>query len=255
MAIPQPLRALRAVKPAEAGGTPPLSAERTALAEAIAYATELRAQLLATHSAYDTARPVVWAAVEVLDAAPELVERAKANAAIYLQQQARGLAPEPPQTIREARNLVADAQDALDAARAAVTALEAERDRLQGRLPYAEDAVRKAARAVLHAEAGGAACALVAELAAMQHAMAALGDTVEWLAGAGAFTVIDRPGGHYGKPEDDAVREAIGRTHSPPSTWKGIVRTRPDPVTAGWAAAFAMLQLDATAPLPVVGAA
>lgn len=232
-----------------------LSLERTALAEAIAYVTELRAQLLATHTAIGTAQPAVWVAVEALDDAPELVERAKANAAIYLQQQARGLAPVPPQTIREARNLVADAQDEVDAARAAMTALEAERDNLQSRMPMAEEGVRRAARRVLHAEAETVACALAAELAEMQCAMIALGDAVEWLAGAGAFTVVDRPGGSYGRPEDEAIRMTLNRLHSPPETWRGLTRTRPDPIAAGWMAAFAMLQLDATAPLPLVGAA
>ncbi len=231
-----------------------LSPERTALADAIVYVTELRAQLLATHTAIDTAQPAVWAAIEALDAAPEVVERAKANAAIYLQEQARGLSPVPPQTIREARNLVADAQDALDAARAAMTALEAERASLQSRMPMAEEAVRRAARRVLHAEAETFACALAAELAEMQRAMVALGDTVEWLAGAGAFAVVERPGGSYGRPEDEAIRMALSRLHTPPETWRGLARARPDPIAAGWVAAYAALQADATAPLPVVPA-
>lgn len=233
---------------------PGLSPERTALAEAIASVTELRAQLDATHKALDTAQPVVWAANDALDAAPELVERAKANAAIYLQQQARGLAPEPPQTIREARNLVADAQDALDAARAAVTALQAERASLQSRLPMAEEAVRRAARRVLHAEAEASACAMAAELATMQRAMVALGNTVEWLAGAGAFAVVEQHGGSYGKPADEVIRMALYRLQSPPYSWNGLALAQPG-ATAGWVAAFAALQADATAPLPVVPAA
>ena len=227
--------------------------ERAALAAAIAEVTELRTKLAATETAIGTAHPAVWAAVEALDAAPELVERAKANAATFLQERARGLAPVPPQTIREARNLVADAEDALDAARAAVTALEAELDSIKGHLPTAEETVRRAARAVLHAEAEATACALAGELAAMQHAMFALGSTVEWLAGAGAYTVIEKHGGHYGRPEDEAVRTALHRLHTPPGVWNGLAHAQPEAV-AGWIAAFAALQVDATAPLPVVPA-
>ena len=70
---------LRRPAKAESGG---LSPERTALAAAIAKVTELRAQILATHKALETAQPLVWAASDALDAAPELVERAKANAAV-----------------------------------------------------------------------------------------------------------------------------------------------------------------------------
>ena len=240
-------------RPAKAGDVPSLSAERAVLAAAITNLAELRAKQDATESAIGTAQPLVWEAFNALDAAPELVERAKANAATFLQEQARGLSPVPPQTIREARNLVADAEDALEAARAAVTALETERDSLKARVPMAEDAVRRAARAVLHAEAEGRACALAAELAAMQRAMDALGDTVEWLAGAGAFSVVERVGGSYGRPEDDAIRLALDRLHSPPNSWRGLARTQPCPA-AEWAAAFAALQLDATAPLPLVPA-
>lgn len=251
MPLPQPLKALRAVRLAEAGGTPPLSAERTALAEAIANVTELRAQFDGTTTAIGPAESVLWAAVEGLDAAPELVERAKANAAIYLQQQARGLAPELPQTIREARNQVADAQDAVDAARAAVTALKAETDRIKGRLPWAEEVVRCTARAVVHVEAGATAFALAAELAAAQRIVVALGDTVEWLAGAGAFTMIEQHGGNYGRPADDTVRMTLTRLQSSPHSWNALAPAQPS-ATAGWVAAFAALQLDATAPLPVV---
>lgn len=240
-------------RPAKAGDVPPLSAERAALAAAIANLAELRTKQAATGMAIGTAQPLVWAAVNALDAAPELVERAKANAAIFLREQAQGLSPVPPQTIREARNLVADAEDALEAARAAVTALEAERDSLNGRVPMAEDAVRRAARAVLHAEAEGRACALAAELAAMQRAMDALGDTVEWLASAGALTVVERPGGSYGRPEDETIRMTLNRLHSPPDSWHGLARSQPSPA-AEWAAAFAALQVDATAPLPLVPA-
>lgn len=250
MALPQPLRALRAVRSAEAGGTPPISAERAALAEAIARLTEMRAQLDATATAIDTARPAVWEAMRVVDAAPELVETAKANAAIYLQQQARGLAPERPQTIREARNAVADAQDTLDTARAAVAALEAEMDRIRGRLPLAEEAVRRTARAVLHVEAEATACALAAELAAAQRALVILGDTVEWLAGAGAFTTTEQHGSRYGLPEDDVIRMTLTRLQTPPRAWNGLALAQP--AAAVWIAAFAALQADATASLPVV---
>lgn len=253
MALPQPLRTLRAVKPAEAGGIPPLSPERSALADAIAAQVDHQAQRAATSTAISTASAALREAWRRLDAAPELVARAKANVAQHLVDVARGVPGMPPQTIREARNAVTDAEDDLNVAKASREALEAELERLDGRTYLFKAAVEKAARAVLHAEAEATACALAAELAAMQRAMVALGETVEWLAGAGAFTVSERSGGSYGRPDDEAIRMALYRLHSPMHSWNGLALAQPS-AAAGWIAAFAALQVDATAPLPVVPA-
>ena len=248
MAQLQPLRALRAVKAADASGIPPLSAERVALAEAIAAHVDHQTQRAATSAAISTASDAIWDARRRVDAAPELMERAKANVAQHLVDTARGVAGAPPQTIRDARNAVTDAEDDLDAAKASRDALQAEMERLDGKAYFRKAAVEKAARAVLHAEAEATACALAAELHRMQQAMVALGDTVEWLAGAGAFTVVEQHGGSYGRPDDEAVRMTLNRLHSPPSSWKGLAQPE---AAVRWAAALAALQVDATAPLPV----
>ena len=251
MAVMQSLRPLRAVRSASAGGAPPLSPERVALAEAIAAHVDHQAQRAATSAAISTASDTVWNARRRLDAAPELIERAKANVAQHMADTARGVAGTPPQSLREARNAVADAEDDLDAAKAAQDALRVQMEELDGRAYHFQNAVGRAARAVLHAEAEATACALAAELRRMQQEMIALGDTVEWLAGAGAFTVVEQHGGSYGKPADEAIRTVLNRLQSAPRSWTGLAIAQPS-AAALWTAAFAALQADATAPLPLV---
>ncbi|MGI4941745.1 MAG: hypothetical protein ACRYHQ_14490 [Janthinobacterium lividum] len=249
----QPLRALRAVRSASAGGALPPSPERVALAEAIAAHVDHQAQRAATSAAISTASDTVWNARRRLDAAPELIERAKANVAQHMADTARGVAGTPPQTIREARNAVADAEDDLDAAKAAQDALRVQMEELDGRAYHFQNAVGRAARAVLHAEAEATAYALAAELRRMQQEMVALGDAVEWLASAGAFSVVEQHGGSYGKPADEAIRRAISRMQTPPHGWTGLAIEQPS-AAAVWTAAFAALQIDPMAPLPLQNA-
>ncbi len=255
MALPQPLRALRAVKPAEAGGTPPLSPERSALADAIAAHVDLQAQRTGTAAAIGVAGEAIWDARRRLDAAPELVERAKANVAQHLADVARGVAGMPPQTIREARNAVQDAQDDLDAAEASRDALRAAMERLDKQAYFVLDAVKKAALAVIGAEATATAQMLSAHLVQLQRDMLVTGRALEWLVGtAKALPVGETPGSMFGKAVDDATRYAIIRLNSHPDDWNSL-----KPLMAGdgaepWRTAFAALQADATAPLPVVPA-
>ena len=254
MAVMQPLRALRAVKPAGSGGTPPLSAERVALADAIAAHVDLQARQAATSAAIRTATEATWDARRRLDAAPELVERAKVNVAQHLADMARGVGGTPPQTIREARDAVRDAEDDLDVAKASHDALQAEMGRLDERAYFVKSAVEVAARAVISAEAADTARAMAAELTRLQHQVYTTGLALEWLTTTGrALPVIERHGGMFGRVVDDAIRDTVQCLHEPPVAWGRRVHGMSDGA-APWVAAFAALQLDATAPLPLVPA-
>ncbi len=254
MAVMLPLRALRAVKPAEAGGTPPLSAERVALADAIAAQVDLAARRAATSAAIGPASEAIWAAHSRVDAAPKLIERAKANCAQHLADVARGVGGTPPQTIREARNALTDAQDDLDVARATRDALEAELKRLDSRDYFVKNAVEEAARAVISAEAADTAKAMAAELTRLQHQVYTTGLALEWLTTSGrALPAIERHGGMFGRVADDTIRNTIQCLHEPPVAWDRRVHGMSDGA-APWVAAFAALQVDATAPLPLVPA-
>ena len=256
MAVLQPLRALRAVKPAEAGGTPPPTPERAALADAIAAHVDLQAQRAATSVATQTASETIWDARRRVDAAPELVERAKANVAQHLADVARGTAGMPPQTIREARNAVTDAQDDLDVAEASRDALRAEMERLDGQAYFIKDAVEKAALAVIAAEMADATRTLAADLVRLQGEMYATGQVLVWLTRtAKALPVGETPGGTFGRVADDTIRHAINRLQTPPAQWDGhMPATAMGDAAEPWRAALAALQADATAPLPVVPA-
>ena len=252
MAVLQPLRALRAVKPAEAGGTPPLSPERVALSDAIAAHVDLQARRAAASTAIQTADEAIWDARRRLDAAPELVERAKANVAQHLADVARGVGGIPPQTIREARNAVTDAEDDLDAAKAARDALRAQMEELDGRAYHVKGAVERAARAVMGSEAAETARAMAADLVRLQHAVYATGHALEWLVGtAKALPVGETPGGMFGRAVDDTVRHALVHMHEAPNRWNLFTPSMADG-SAPWQAALAALQVDATAPLPPV---
>ncbi|MGI4801023.1 MAG: hypothetical protein ACRYG8_44755 [Janthinobacterium lividum] len=253
MAVMQPLRALRAVKPAEAGGTPPLSAERVALAEAIAAHVDLQARRAATSVAIGTASEAIWNARSRVDAAPELMERAKANYAQHLADAARGVPGMPPQTLREARNAATDAQDDLDVAKATRDALQAEMERLDGLAYRFKENVEKAALAVVGTEAASLAQTMAAELMRLQQEMHAAGQALLWLTGtAKVLPVIEQHGGNYGRVADDATRQAIRRLHNPPAGWDTSLPRMWSDAAESWRAAFAALQVDATAPLPLV---
>ena len=243
--------ALRA-KPARAGDTLPPSPERAALAAAIAVHVDLQARRAATSAAMQTADSAIWDARRRLDAAPELVERAKANAAQHLADVARGVPGMPPQSIREARNAVTDAENDLDAAKAARDALRAQMEELDGHAYLVKGAVERAALAVIGAEAADAARAMAADLVRLQREMLATGQAVEWLIRtAKALPIGEKPGGMFGRAVDDATRYAISRLHTNPDSWDtSRPRTMGDGA-APWVAAFAALQVDATAPLPL----
>lgn len=211
---------------------------RLALAEAISRRLAAQADHAATVAAAGAAEERVYGVRRQVDAAEEALREAPQAAADHQQALARGNAGPAPATVRECREVLADAEDELLAARS-------NRDLLHQRIPAAAERVklaemtcRQAALAVLRAECGQTAAELLDELARGQEVVARLGRITEWLAVAG---VIEKTG---------PVRVAISRHTTPPCGW-GWQDGRSDPA-AGWHATLAMLQADAEAPSAVV---
>ncbi|MGI4945164.1 MAG: hypothetical protein ACRYHQ_32150, partial [Janthinobacterium lividum] len=241
-------------KPAENLVAPPApaqSAERAALAVAIASHAELQARCNAAYKARDTADRAIWAARECLDAAPELIERAKANAAKALVDGALGVASPTSQSIREARNVLQDAEDELEAAEASRAALRTEEDSLGRAMLWSQSKVQIAAEAVVRAEAANAAQALAAEVVRLQDEMLRQGQALEWLASRGALPVVEEHGSLHGQVRDPGVRIAIERMMAAPFRWN-LEDVDARPGADAWRAALVALQFDAMAPLPVV---
>lgn len=235
--------------PAAAGYATP---ERAALAHAIAAHAAAVANVTATDEAGRLASEAVWTAQAVITTAQEAVNEAWDATARHLVAAAGGADEAPPRTERQARADLADAEAALEDARAA-------RDALKGRLPDAEAdlarAVRtrtEAARAVIAAEAAGAAVALAAEVERLQRAALRKGAALTWLANAGALPLGTVPGGEHGRPTDPAIRamlyqhEQSARAHSHDGWNQAAAAMGALP----WEATLAALESDAAAPLP-----
>lgn len=227
--------------------------ERAALAYAIAAHAAAVAHVNATDDASTRATSAVWDAQAALTAAQASVIEARDATVQHLIEVASGGTGLAPRTERQARDAVADAEAALDAARAT-------RDALKGRLPDAEAdrdrTARKrtdAARAVIAAEAAGHATALAVEVEALQRQSLAQGAALRWLVSAGAVPVITAIGFIHGQAADDVTRAAVMRhdmtllIHTP----DGWHRTAAAAGDVRWDAALTDLERDAAAPLPL----
>jgi hypothetical protein len=130
-------------------------------------------------SADESLEHAVYAADAAVEAARKAVEDAREATVAHLTATATGAAGKAPKTVKQARQELADAEEALDLARAA-------RDGLRGRIDEARviatrmvDRVRVAARAVL-AESP-VAKGLLAETIAAQRELIARGRALSWL--------------------------------------------------------------------------
>ncbi len=227
--------------------------ERAALAHAIAAHAAAVAKVAATEDAGTCASHAVWAAQTAVTTAQEGVSEARDATVQHLIDVASGGTGPAPRTERQARDAVADAEAALDAARAA-------RDALKGRLPEAQAdrdrTARKrtdAARAVIAAETTGYAAALVGEVEALQRRSMAQGAALRWLVSAGAVPVVTAVGFIHGQAADDATRAAVMRHEltSLVQTPDGWHRTAAAAGDMRWDKALADLERDAAAPLPL----
>jgi hypothetical protein len=234
-------------KASEPTPTPFPSAERAALAHAIAAAADAGARRSALEQASKAANSAVLAAIASAEAAEAALEEAGPLAVKHVVDKALDNAGAAPLTIGQARAAVIQAQDALEEARATRAALKSELDRADTGLSAL--LVQDAARAVIRSEMQQRAVALAARVAEMQRQLVVTGSALEWLAGADVFPKKN------GKPADDAIRHAVWRMGSTPGQW--VMTTTPQekpfaqPVGAiAWQAAFEALKRDPTTPLP-----
>ena len=227
--------------------------ERAALAYAIAAHAAAVANVQATNDAGERASYAVYDAQAVVATALEGVNEAREATVHHLIAVAGGDTGPAPRTERQARDALADAEAALDAARAA-------RDALKGRLPGAEQARDRAARnrseaarAVIAAEAAGYAAALAEEVEKLQAAALRKGAALAWLTNIGAFPVVKQVGPVFGKPADPRIRAIVGRHEEALQEYSYEDWNRKTAAGAAvvWNDALAVLERDANAPLPV----
>ena len=214
---------------------------RQALAEAVAARQAALADVEATRRALATAEADVGTAYDAKEAAAAALDGAAAVAVAHRQAEARGDAGAPPPSMRSLRQALADAEDTLADARAAVQGLREQVRTADPRQELRAMRVKDAALGVLRAEAAPVAAELLAALEQAQQEAAQLGWVVEWLTGAG---VIEAAG---------AARAAVARHQSAPCGWFRVPGAT-DPA-AGWQAALDALQADAEAPSTVVARA
>jgi hypothetical protein len=220
------------------------SPARAALAIAIAEkaaADEAHRRLVA---AGETLERAVYAADAVVEAARSAIDEAREATVAHLTATATGTAGKAPKTVKQARQELADAEEALALARAA-------RDGLQGRVEEAKatagamvDRVRSAAKAVLGESQ--IAAGLLPELALLQREFIAKGRALSWLMSQGVLPGDASGVRQKGDPLRDAWRMkqfvdmlpvdyavAADATHAP-----------------AWQAALEALMQDPAAPLP-----
>lgn len=222
-----------------------MSPERSALAAAIiAHNEHLAARAAAVNAeapavaALKAARGAVRDAETAVAAAPDARTR-------YLMAKAHGTTETPPASAREAAEALSDAEAELAAAEAALEALRAD---AQGAYSPTDRRLQEAVRAVILAEAGSAAAAVVAEVDRLQRELVRQGQLLTFLVDQQAFPVSNEIGSTYGKPADRTVRDTLYRLQWAPMSWTEICRQQDG--AADWRSALAALQADATAPLP-----
>ena len=241
----------RPARPDAAGFTSP---ERAALAAAIerrdaAAALAARLPPLPGMAFVRPGDDAVRRAEDAAEAARGNLEAARAAAVA----QARGEAVSAPLTMREAREALFDAEDAVEVARAARDTMRQEESDAVDRLPLLRTLVSEAAKAVVAAEAAERAWRLVEQVERLQRQLVAAGSLLQAVVRAGVFPTQVGRGEHWpGDPLDERVRTVNGRLMSPPATWRGL-----DEAVLDLKGVLTALETDATAPvvLPRVGTA
>jgi len=218
------------------------SPERTALAEAIAGLSEAEARKLATAGAEDRLWGVQHAAQAELDAAAAALAEAQRAAVTTLYDGA----PSGPSPVRAARERLADATDALEAARRARAELNARTADAEHDIESARRRRHDASLDVVRTEALPAGNALVAEMLRLQSELARHAAALSWLMDAQVFPVGTVPGLDFGVLRDKGVYRVAGRVPVMVG-WAEPGDARGD---SHWQAWLDALVNDATAPLP-----
>jgi hypothetical protein len=223
------------------------SAERKALADAIAIRDTARADLDAVQRAAGSwdapARVAVRKAEAKLAAAPEAIEQARQAAAVYLVEQASDAGTPPATSIADARRDEQTARDELEAAKSALAILQSKIGPAETELRWKEGHVTTAIQALLRASPEVAA--VLAEVERLQAAL--------WESGA-VLMLLSRENGLDEAnvqtaplvSEFSPAKRALTRLQQLPVSW-GFPPSAP---TAAWSQAIAALRSDANAVLP-----
>lgn len=203
-----------------ASDVPPRSPERERLAEKIADLAAAKQRAAAIKAAIITAGQAVSTAFATVEEATAGIEKAKVAVATFLTEVALGTAGDPPMSVQAARQAAQNAQDNLDAARAALDQLKKQEMSVVNTPIYVEMAVKDLIVDVIKAELP--VDQLLAEFATIQRDYIMRRRALEWLESKGA---IKLPSGE-------------------PREWAAAAR-------APWDTCMAALATDADAVLPV----
>jgi len=226
------------------------SSERTALAAAIAEAAEAQRKADASRAAIPRAEAMVAQAQGRLDQATDSVAASRdAQAARMAAAAASGAALAPDPGMRQSRLLEADAEDELDAARAALASVEAATVEAEKRVEGAKINVSNCAKRVVKSMKSTAIAkvrALRAELDSRTLELTkALNTQVAYLHFTGDKQCEEIPGSWPMTDEDQQMYSIINQEQK---LFDHNVR---EPVRGSWTKALADLHSDPDAALPV----
>jgi predicted RNase H-like nuclease (RuvC/YqgF family) len=220
------------------------SPERAALAAAIETWRTARDDVTTIERAIYAAIDTCTVAANARDTAAAAVTAARADAVVHLTQTALGTASTPPTTLKATRAALAEADDALEDAQAAL-------DGLKARLNPAKDTLAFAAQtrdeAVLRVLRGSSEItALIADVQRLQRELADRGTALTFLARHRAIDLSRVVDGY--RNEQPPAEIAIYRLNAPVHTWNDLLANVPGPTP--WQVAIEGLKVDATTPLP-----
>jgi hypothetical protein len=240
----------KAMRLAYSSAAPPMTPERQVLSAEIMKARLLDQRHVALTAAVQAAKTAVYDAIDALEAADKAVESAQSDGVQFLVDSAAGVATDPPRSIKAAKVAAADAADELQIRIAARDQLIRQLEDIE-RYPVDRSALRKAAMAVLQAEAGDAAMRVVERVEIAQRELVTAGSALQWLVNAGMFPMETGEGrGNY--LEDGRIRQASNRLLSPSTSWNELARLTELRGNVIWAECLSQLMEDATASVPVV---
>lgn len=193
--------------------------ERERLAETIARHNELTRRLAAIDAALEMTRRQRWAAQEVVNRSPKLIEEAKAAAANFLTEQVLGSTGAPPLSVKEARAKAQLAQDELDVAEAASGGLAGQRKEVENSLVVVRLNLNSRIDAVIGAEIPIAQ--MIEDFRRDRRDLAARYAVLEWLDKRGAiprdiFWRADREVPNSGVAKMEACRAALAANADAP---------------------------------------
>jgi hypothetical protein len=220
---------------------PPRSAEREALAEAIARRDAATTRLARLKAALD-ANPLYGddGAIRAHEKAEAALTEARAGEGSYLAAVAIGEASGDSNPVLGVERALAEAQSRLDVVRKTHRALEDQVESTETEIKSAKDDRDKCVRAVLRDEASGVIETMLQQAAALQEQLSAKRALLSFLRSE-AFEWRDR---ELAKPIDDFL---AAPAH--PREFDGTMGSHP--ACEPWKAAVAALAADPDAPLPI----